>query len=42
MPLAAAIRIVSLEHQVAAAHQRITELQQSTDRTPDPCEPGTG
>jgi DNA-binding transcriptional MerR regulator len=28
MPLAAAIRIVSLEHQLAAAHQRIAQLEQ--------------
>ena len=27
MPLAAAIRIVSLEHQLAAAHQRIAQLE---------------
>jgi DNA-binding transcriptional MerR regulator len=29
MPLAAAIRIVSLEHQLAAAHRRIAHLQQA-------------
>jgi hypothetical protein len=27
MPLTAAIRIVSLEHQLAAAHQRIVHLE---------------
>jgi MerR family transcriptional regulator, heat shock protein HspR len=32
MPLAAAIRIVSLEHQLAAAHQRITHLEQTTNQ----------
>jgi hypothetical protein len=30
MPLAAATRIVSLEHQLAAAHRRITHLEQAT------------
>jgi MerR family transcriptional regulator/heat shock protein HspR len=30
MPLAAAIRIVSLEHQLVAAHQRIVQLEQTT------------
>jgi MerR family transcriptional regulator, heat shock protein HspR len=30
MPLAAATRIVSLEHQLAAAHRRITHLEQTT------------
>lgn len=30
MPLAAATRIVSLEHQLAAAHQRIAHLEQDT------------
>ena len=30
MPLAAAIRIVSLEHQLAAAHQRIAHLEHTT------------
>lgn len=30
MPLAAAIRIVSLEHQLAAAHQRIDQLERAT------------
>jgi MerR family transcriptional regulator, heat shock protein HspR len=29
MPLAAATRIVSLEHQLAAAHRRITHLEQT-------------
>ena len=33
MPLAAAIRIVSLEHQLAAANQRIAQLEETTDRT---------
>ncbi|HEX2289797.1 MAG TPA: MerR family transcriptional regulator, partial [Pseudonocardiaceae bacterium] len=31
MPLAAAIRIVSLEHQLAAAHRRIGQLEQSVN-----------
>ena len=31
MPLIAAIRIVSLEHQLAVAHQRITHLEHNTD-----------
>jgi MerR family transcriptional regulator, heat shock protein HspR len=35
MPLAAAIRIVSLEHQLAAAQQRITELEQSLEQNPE-------
>ncbi len=30
LPLAAATRIVSLEHQLAAAHRRITHLEQIT------------
>jgi DNA-binding transcriptional MerR regulator len=30
MPLAAAIRIVSLEHQLAAAHRRIAHLEHTT------------
>jgi DNA-binding transcriptional MerR regulator len=30
MPLAAAIRIVSLEHQLAAAHHRIAQLERAT------------
>jgi DNA-binding transcriptional MerR regulator len=30
MPLTAAIRIVSLEHQLAAAHQRIAQLERAT------------
>ncbi|MGH4011665.1 MAG: MerR family transcriptional regulator [Pseudonocardiaceae bacterium] len=30
MPLAAATHIVSLEHQLAAAHQRIARLEQAT------------
>jgi DNA-binding transcriptional MerR regulator len=30
MPLAAATRIVSLEQQLAAAHRRITQLEQAT------------
>jgi DNA-binding transcriptional MerR regulator len=43
MPLAAAIRIVDLERQLAAAHQRITHLERSTDRPHnDPTEPATG
>jgi hypothetical protein len=29
MPLVAATRIVSLEHQLAAAHRRITHLEQT-------------
>ena len=32
MPLAAAIRIVRLEHQLAAAHRRIADLEQTTGR----------
>ncbi|HEV7450822.1 MAG TPA: MerR family transcriptional regulator [Pseudonocardiaceae bacterium] len=37
MPLTAATRIVSLEHQLAAAHQRITQLEQTTSQpTSDP------
>ncbi|MDQ3763549.1 MAG: helix-turn-helix domain-containing protein [Actinomycetota bacterium] len=32
MPLAAAIRIVSLEQQLAAAHQRIADFEQATDQ----------
>jgi MerR family transcriptional regulator/heat shock protein HspR len=32
MPLAAAIRIVSLERQLAAAHQRIAQLEQIPDQ----------
>ena len=39
MPLAAAIRIVSLEHQLAAAHQRITHLEHTTN--PPPSDPPT-
>ncbi|HWR49244.1 MAG TPA: MerR family transcriptional regulator [Pseudonocardiaceae bacterium] len=34
MPLAAAIRIVSLEHQLAAAHHRIAHLEQTTSQPP--------
>jgi MerR family transcriptional regulator/heat shock protein HspR len=30
LPLAVATRIVSLEHQLAAAHRRITHLEQTT------------
>lgn len=42
MPLAAAIRIVSLEHQLAAAHQRITHLEHTTDQPHnDPTNPDT-
>jgi DNA-binding transcriptional MerR regulator len=33
MPLAAATRIVSLEHQLAAAHRRITHLEQTTGQS---------
>jgi DNA-binding transcriptional MerR regulator len=33
MPLAAAIRIVSLEHQLAAAHQRIAHLEHIIGRS---------
>jgi DNA-binding transcriptional MerR regulator len=36
MPLAAAIRIVSLEHQLAAAHQRIAHLEQTLDQSTGP------
>lgn len=32
MPLAAAIRIVSLEQQLAAAHQRLTHYEHTTDQ----------
>ena len=39
MPLAAAIRIVSLEHQLATAHQRITHLEHTTN--PPPSDPPT-
>jgi hypothetical protein len=35
MPLAAATRIVSLEHQLAAAHQRITHLERTTRQPTD-------
>jgi MerR family transcriptional regulator/heat shock protein HspR len=35
MPLAAAIRIVSLERQLAAAHQRIAQLEQITNEPHD-------
>jgi DNA-binding transcriptional MerR regulator len=35
MPLAAATRIVSLEHQLAAAHQCITHLEQTTRQPTD-------
>ncbi|HKR52015.1 MAG TPA: MerR family transcriptional regulator [Pseudonocardiaceae bacterium] len=39
MPLAAATRIVSLEHQLAAAHQRIAHLEQVTGQScSDPSE----
>jgi MerR family transcriptional regulator/heat shock protein HspR len=34
MPLTAATRIVSLEHQLAAAHHRIRHLEQTTDPPP--------
>jgi DNA-binding transcriptional MerR regulator len=34
MPLAAAIRIVSLEHQLAAAHQRIAHLEATIHQPP--------
>jgi len=33
MPLTAATRIVSLEHQLAAAHRRITHLEQTTGQS---------
>jgi hypothetical protein len=33
MPLSAATRIVSLEHQLAAAHRRITHLEQTTGQS---------
>ena len=40
MPLAAAIRIVSLEHQLAAAQQRLAHLEQNTDQPHgDPADP---
>lgn len=40
MPLAAAIRIVSLEHQLAAAHQRIAHLEHTTNQaTTEPANP---
>jgi len=40
MPLAAATRIVSLEHQLAAAHRRIAHLEQTTgDSRSDLSEP---
>jgi MerR family transcriptional regulator, heat shock protein HspR len=42
MPLTAAIRIVSLEHQLAAAHQRITHLEQTIHRSPTPANPQPG
>jgi MerR family transcriptional regulator/heat shock protein HspR len=35
MPLAAAIRIISLEHQLAAAHQRIAYLEHTTHQPTD-------
>jgi DNA-binding transcriptional MerR regulator len=34
MPLAAAIRIVSLEHQLTAAHRRLAHLQHTTNQLP--------
>jgi MerR family transcriptional regulator, heat shock protein HspR len=41
LPLAAAIRVVSLEHQLAAAHRRITHLEQTTgQRSGDASDPG--
>ena len=36
MPLAAAIRIVSLERQLDIAHQRIAHLERITGQGPDP------
>ncbi len=36
MPLAAAIRIVSLEHQLAAAQNRIAKLEQQQNHHPPP------
>jgi MerR family transcriptional regulator, heat shock protein HspR len=41
MPLAAAIRIVSLEHQLAEAHQRITHLEQTINQPINPANPHT-
>jgi MerR family transcriptional regulator, heat shock protein HspR len=38
MPLAAAIRIVSLEHQLAAAHNRIAELERQQQRPTPPAD----
>ena len=35
MPLAAATRIVSLEHQLTQAHHRIADLQQATHQPPN-------
>ncbi|MGB6161779.1 MAG: helix-turn-helix domain-containing protein [Pseudonocardiaceae bacterium] len=41
MPLTAATRIVSLEHQLATAHQRITHLEQTTgQRSGNPSDRG--
>ena len=42
MPLAAAIRIVSLEHQLTAAHQRITHLEHTIHQSTSPANPQTG
>ena len=42
MPLAAAIRIVSLEHQLAAAHQRITHLEHTIHQSTNPANPQAG
>ncbi len=39
MPLTAAIRIVSLEHQLATVHRRITHLEHTTN--PPPSDPPT-
>jgi DNA-binding transcriptional MerR regulator len=42
MPLTAAIRIVSLEHQLAEAHQRITHLEHTIHRSTSPTNPHAG
>ena len=42
MPLTAAIRIVSLEHQLAEAHQRITHLEHTIHRSTSPANPQAG
>ena len=42
MTLAAAIRIVSLEQQLAAAHQRIAHLEHTLTHSTGPANPQTG